>query len=509
MPRQQTSLMLVLAAILVVGCDNPEPERSAVASRLDAAIVRLKSIPTPSSPSPPVASSSADIPDYLEVRRAMRKGDIALLKGYLPGIAKRFDDGEINETVFEKALRPLRATLPEAIHALDAWVTESPNENAAVLARGIERAHMAFDERGNDFYRYIPKEDMRKMREWYALAADDMLRSIALSKRPIPAVRQLIEIAQVTGGMLNKSKALFAEGARIAPASTELFEQFVSALYGPWGYGTMAESDALIATAKKNGVDQNVWGDLARALYNERHGHVFQQDPRFKLDYAIDSTEEYGTYDTWLWRAKAESELKRFEDSAKSLDRAEKLRPDGLGAIEERAKQYELRGLFPEAVAEFERAAKMESAVGYGKLIYAYSNGGALGLEMDLGKTRILCEQAASLHQPDGEYCLGWLYQHGSAGLEQSVSHAAFWERKAAHQCHAVASQSLGYRLLVGLGAKVDREEGIFWLRRAARMHNTVAIELLKQNDEPIEDPALDPSIYSRMQIWIQRQRDN
>ena len=251
MPSQLAILAISILAILIAGCTNTDPEKSVVAMRLDTAIIQLKSIPTPSSPSPAMDTAISSIPDQIAVRQALRKGDIAPLKAYLPEIARRFDNGELSEATFEEALRALRATLPEAIPALDAWVTESPRENAARLARGIVRTELAWYARGSDSYRYIPKEDIRKMYEWFGLAADDLVVSIGLSRRPTSATGELIGIARVAGGLRKKAKALFAEGIRIAPTSFDLYNQFAAMMYMEWGGGPIAEAEALVAVAAK------------------------------------------------------------------------------------------------------------------------------------------------------------------------------------------------------------------------------------------------------------------
>jgi tetratricopeptide (TPR) repeat protein len=509
MPRQRVFLILAITAILLAGCSDIDPDRSAVASRLDAAIAQLKTIPMPSSPSPAADATAVNIPDQMEVRRALRKGDIAPLKAYLPGIARRFDNGELSEPTFDEALLALWANLPEAVPALDAWVTESPDESAARLARAIVRARMAWDARGDDFYRYIPKVDIGKMLEWDRLAADDLTVAIRLSKRPIRAVRELIGIAQVAGGMRKKSKALFVEGTRIAPASSDLYSVYVPLMYAEWGGGPIAEAEAFVAQAKTHGVDQNAWGSLERGLYNANHGNIFDRDATTRLAYVIESSEKYDTYDTWFRRSMVERELGRLEDAEKSLNRAEELRPGQSAILDERGYQYELRGMFPDAVTRYERALKLESAWAYDKLIYAYLNGGTLELQKDLGKARILCEDSASMHLSTGEFCLSRLYHNGWAGLAQDDRLAAAWESLAAHHGHAVAAQNRGWRLIIGKGLPVNREEGIFWLRRAARLNNKQAIELLQQHGEPIEDPATVPSFYSRMKYRINRLLDN
>ena len=507
--RQSIILILAVSANLFVGCSNTSPEQIALASRLDAAITELKSIPTPTSPWPASSTTAANIPDYMEVRRALRRGDIAPLRAYLPDAIRKFEAGELSEPAFEVGLLPLWATLPEAIPALDAWLVESPRERAALLARGIVRVRLAWDERGSDGYRHTPKENLRRMRELCMLAADDLIASIQLSRRPIPAVRQLIEIAQLTGWMRKRAKALFAEGARIAPTSSELHLQFVPLLYGEWGGGPISEVEEFVAQAKRNGVGRNAWAMVERGLYNAGHGNIFDRDSNVSLNYLIEFSEKYDTYGLWFWRSKEERMQGRLAEAAKSLERATQLSTDQREVTEERGYQHELRGMLPEAVAEYERATNLESAWAFEKLIYAYKHGTTLGLQKDLRKARVLCEESAAIHQAIGEFCLSLFYHNGGAGLPQDDGRAAHWEGLAAHHGSVVAAQNRGWRLVIGKGLPANREEGIFWLRKAARSKDKHAIELLRQLGEPIEDPAANPSLYARVEWWINRVMKN
>jgi TPR repeat protein len=77
---------------------------------------------------------------------------------------------------------------------------------------------------------------------------------------------------------------------------------------------------------------------------------------------------------------------------------------------------------------------------------------------------------------------------------------AAKWARIAAHQSDAASAATIGNLLIDGShGVSSNREEGLFWLRKAARQKEERAVAKLKQLGESIEDPATEPSILDRL----------
>lgn len=118
-------------------------DSAAVESTLDLAVTRLLMTPAPQGIRQTRTQIPVEVPDPMRVRRAMRMGDLSLLKAYLPDINRYFEAGQVSEQVYGKALIALDAPLSEALPALDVWVAASPKEYSARLARGIVRIRTA------------------------------------------------------------------------------------------------------------------------------------------------------------------------------------------------------------------------------------------------------------------------------------------------------------------------------------------------------------------------------
>jgi tetratricopeptide (TPR) repeat protein len=459
---------------------------------LERAYSKLKSIPSVKVGHQ--RNSVVKLPESVAVRHMLRAGDISELKRYLPDLHRRYAVGEVSETDFYRALAPLYAILPEALPALDQWVNQSPREYAAYLSRGIVRARLGWEARGDDPARYVPKKDFEEMRRWHALAAQDYLASLDLSARPVPSIAGLIALAPARS-KFDEARRLYDEGMRISPGSSAIFIAFEPLLDWDWGGRSFAEAEMFLLMAQRSGVEPEAWSSLKRGIDNANSGNRYTRDPKAAREYLIQFSEKYQTMDGWLTRAVEERKLGLYEDAERSFERAAEIRPNSRKLLEERATFYEQRGMLAAAVTSYRRASDLESNYAQEKLIFAHARG-ALGLKVDFSAARRTCEESAAAHNPAGEYCLGWLYREGLAGLPRDPKEAAKWERLSAHHGNAAAANDIGWRLLRGDGIPANREEAIYFLRKAARGGHQGAVTKLQQLDEPIEEPnTKEPSI--------------
>ena len=88
----------------------------------------------------------------------------------------------------------------------------------------------------------------------------------------------------------------------------------------------------------------------------------------------------------------------------------------------------------------------------------------------------------AELGDAEAQYNLGVMFDQG-ASVEQDLSRAASWYRKAAEQGFMDAQTNLGMMYVRGEGVPTDHAEASNWLQRAADMGDAEAAELLEQLD--------------------------
>jgi TPR repeat protein len=105
------------------------------------------------------------------------------------------------------------------------------------------------------------------------------------------------------------------------------------------------------------------------------------------------------------------------------------------------------------------------------ELAAAFMNG--RGVPQDYAQTMELCRKAAETY-PQGQYCVGVLYQHG-VGVKKDDAEAAKWYTKAAAANHPAAMFELGQMCWKGQGVKTDRPEAYFWFFRAYQLGDASA----------------------------------
>src|SRR5207253_2966748 len=105
------------AGNLATSPDEKGQVSTAITPFLDRAYARLKAIPKPPTARPMSDAALEQLPDQMQLRRMLRKGDISVLKNYLPKVFSQYERGEASERYLYDGLRCLYAVLPEVLPA--------------------------------------------------------------------------------------------------------------------------------------------------------------------------------------------------------------------------------------------------------------------------------------------------------------------------------------------------------------------------------------------------------
>lgn len=73
------------------------------------------------------------------------------------------------------------------------------------------------------------------------------------------------------------------------------------------------------------------------------------------------------------------------------------------------------------------------------------------------------------------QYNMGYLVEHGQAGLAKDDTEALQWYRKSAEQDYAAAENRFGVMYLAGRGGLPDATEAVKWFRKSAEQGYTDA----------------------------------
>ena len=91
------------------------------------------------------------------------------------------------------------------------------------------------------------------------------------------------------------------------------------------------------------------------------------------------------------------------------------------------------------------------------------------------GEAAALYSKAADLGVPQAQYNLGYLHEHGQAGLQQDITLAVQWYNKAAEQNLPEAQHMLGVLHTEGRGVPANHATAFSWFDKAAQQGLPVA----------------------------------
>jgi hypothetical protein len=139
--------------------------------------------------------------------------------------------------------------------------------------------------------------------------------------------------------------------------------------------------------------------------------------------------------------------------------------PDVMRLVFQLGRAYEGVNDFPNAVAQFRKAAEKNYAIAQYDLAYSYENG--RGVPSDDTQAAVWYQKAADQGIAAAQYNLGVMYQDGR-GVPKDDQQALAWFHIAADQNDAKAQFKLGEAYVDGHGVAKDDEQAVAWFLKAA-----------------------------------------
>lgn len=118
-------------------------------------------------------------------------------------------------------------------------------------------------------------------------------------------------------------------------------------------------------------------------------------------------------------------------------------------------------------------SAEAKWPIAFTPLVYMYYEG--LGTEKDIEKAlNWYYKGATEAKNPEAQYCLGIAFENGES-VRQDYLEASKWYKNAALQGHAAAANNLAHLYLSGKLKAITKEDGMYWLIKAADWGNMLA----------------------------------
>lgn len=481
--RYSTPLSILFSSCLLIACDtgmNKTPERfDYVADGL--------SFPAPASthvdvlPEAPVLSEAAS--KKLSLQRAFFARDFSMLDAAINEAHERHVSGEEKEDLAKEFVDSLEKTQLAGIDACNDWLATKPDSYAAHWVCGALWRNGAWIARSGEFSAKVTPIRFALMRERFARSNALLEKAVALSPRPVEALT-LLAANHLAVSDRESGHALLAKAEAIMPAYAPLHDTGIHYLQPEWG-GSSEEVANRIALAKKAGVDEET------LLYFHDNFYVRpwnMSDPGAEKVYWEKVIAERPTLYRLNGLAHYFNRVQNWRDGVPAASRLIEKYPFHPEAYWLRAAANEKLGTIPEALADYRMAAALGHDFSTQALIQAHIQGG-LGLEpkswIALDK---ICRHGAALGSSAAANCMGSMFWEGSrvgGPFRTDIPQSFAWHLVAARAGYHNSQYDLGWLLLTGrapgVPEAVAKNNGLFWLRRAAELDHQFAKKKLQE----------------------------
>jgi TPR repeat protein len=488
-PRQRSTLLSCPTFLLCLGIAACEftvdhGPRDTLQSSLQLSERAVAAMPPSGNAVPAEKAEAKSDPATSLILKALTANDVDEAERLLGGLQNGYENGELSHAQLWKRFGLFDFVIPGTLPTLDAWVARYPQSYVARLVRGRQYAALGWDARGGNYASETPSENFREMARLHTLAADDLLASLALARRPFLSVETLMDVARLAGAHETVEK-LFEDGVQAMPRTFALYRARMYSAQPRWG-GSLQEMRALLARAESDGLAAPEIAWLRAWIMLEENDAEIRSNPRAAVAFAQKAAEIDDRAARWVHRSRVERQHGFLDDALASATRAIALDRDAYEGWAERGLVHEKRGEITDARSDYERGARLGSYDAQERVILARAYG-QLGLQRDYAVAREWCELAAAMSNPAGDFCIGGLYFDGLGGLPRDQAEAFKWFRRAAEKGHATAQHDVGWMLVQGKGVARNPDEGIEWLRKAARQNHGYAKAKLRALGVPIE----------------------
>lgn len=381
-------------------------------------------------------ASNSDVLDMLMHNR------YDALDMFLSELQHKFEADPEGESPLRDAFRaieqPPARTERDMDGALDNWVARFPRSYVALTARGRYRLHRGLEARGSKFVAETSRHQIEEMKRHFAMAREDLQRSLALTRKPLLSHLGLYAMAMRTRED-GDGEAYYTAAVAYAPRSEALRELRMESLRPRW-HGSLNQMEAYARETES---------EIGPGTTTDRMYNIIVEERAWAYERREDWAGAIAVY--------AEGLAKR----------------DSRRLVCGRASAHARLEHWGEAIADLTLALKRPGPHDYCAELAAW-----------VAQRRIDDPAIPALLQAyiENNPRHGGLRQARAWLLHKSGRHAAAYDdlRFAADAGHAWSQMMVARYLLQGTGdVKIDRARAIEWLRAAADQGQTDARELL------------------------------
>lgn len=172
-------------------------------------------------------------PDKLELINLLETGSLNKLERRLEVFQSAFENGRASDQWVESAYLAFANSDPRLAEKLDRWVESAPDSYAALGARGVYFWRLGWMARGSETGFRPSRDQIRLMREFFALAEADLETAIDLRPEFSLAYALLIDIGMVSDRRDDQT-FLMRRALKVVPGTFVVRERYLASLEPAW-----------------------------------------------------------------------------------------------------------------------------------------------------------------------------------------------------------------------------------------------------------------------------------
>jgi len=195
----------------------------------------------------------------------LREGKYGELDKEMNQIQQDYEMGIWTDEDLSLRFQPFNDRDPELEANFYSWLASYPKSYAAHQARAIYSLGLAWKARGTGYISKTPSQQIAKMEQYLGQAMEDDKTAIGLTKKPLLAYANILEISMLHGSKELSRKAL-DEADKIDPGNFVARENYMDLLQPKWG-GSFEEMKKYREEARMTGVSVNILRNLDGMIF--------------------------------------------------------------------------------------------------------------------------------------------------------------------------------------------------------------------------------------------------
>jgi tetratricopeptide (TPR) repeat protein len=299
-------------------------------------------------------------PDKLKILSLLKDERFKELDNLLSSYQASYEADTSNDASVIKGYYSFENSDTKLEFKLNKWIKRMPKSYSAYLSRAIYYKNLGWLSRGYAFAQDTSESQFENMRNYFALAINDLKTALSLNPKLIMAYESLISISMTVDTPPGTNEAILRKVEQFDPASFLIRRRYIFSLQPKWG-GSIDEMKAFINESKQY-CDMNPRLKIISGYVPYALGDMIRKKDRLKALEYYNQALSYG--DHWWFFYKRGLNfyfMDKNNEAIKDFSRALLINPQHSEVLSSRGWAYYHLDRYQEALQDFNLAINLDA----------------------------------------------------------------------------------------------------------------------------------------------------